>query len=610
SGSVSVLFGNGDGTFRSAVNTAIPLVPLPWSLAAGDLNRDGRADLVVASSGAVVTLISNGDGTFQRSEQRDGEYPESVVLNDFNRDGAVDLAVGWGSDAGYGWLTVRLGNGDGTFQSPQFYGDSVYPLEGAHVVTADFNEDAILDLAVSNGYTDDVWVVFGRGDGTFFGMINSGVQASSFALGDLNGDGLADLAGSRLRSDVVTALLGTGGGTFRSPVPLSAGRSPADFLITDVDGDGRLDLIVANWGSNNVSVLAGNGDGTFQPAVNFAAGNWPSSVASADFNCDGRPDLAVTNYATGTVSILFNVTALTFLSSLTVTPPGAATTSTLGTSPSIAVGYSTLAVNSGPAPYATAVYSLSQNGQIVSEAGVPASPPVQNARVFVEYRTGITAGIGTIDTYTGLAIASRSASTASLTYTLRDRDGQIIATGHGSLPPNAHRAKFVHELQDLAPDFNLPANFSTSIQYGSLDISSNQPVSVLGLRLTINQRGEALLTSTSVADLSRPLTSSALYFPQLADGGGYTTTVILLNTSGAAETGTISISDDAGSPLSVRPISDKVGPSFSYSIPTGGTFILKTDGSPSSVRAGWLKVTPDSGSNAPIGAGVFSYSPA
>src|SRR5262249_45407883 len=148
------------------------------------------------------------------------------------------------------------------------------------------------------------------------------------------------------------------------------------------------------------------------------------------------------------------------------------------------------------------------------------------------------------------------------------------------------------------------------IQYGSLEISSNQPVSVLGLRLTMNQRGEALLTSTAVADLSRPLTSSALYFPQLADGGGYTTTVILSNTSGAAETGTISISDDAGSPLSVRPVDGTVGPSFSYSIPTGGTFIFKTDGSPSSVRAGWLKVTPDSGSNAPIGAGVLSYSPA
>src|SRR5262249_960679 len=162
----------------------------------------------------------------------------------------------------------------------------------------------------------------------------------------------------------------------------------------------------------------------------------------------------------------------------------------------------------------------------------------------------------------------------------------------------------VHELKDLSPDFSLPANFSTTIQYGSLEITSSQPISVLALRLTLNQRGEALLTSTSVADLSQPLTSSALYFPQLADGGGSTPTVILSNTSGAAETGTISISDDAGASLSVRPVGGTVGPTFSYSIPAGGTFIFKTDGSPSFVRAGWLKVIPDSGSNAPVGAGV------
>src|SRR5262249_30499074 len=145
------------------------------------------------------------------------------------------------------------------------------------------------------------------------------------------------------------------------------------------------------------------------------------------------------------------------LASLTVTPVGAATTSTSGTSPLVAVGYATAAVNSGAAPYGIAVFSLAQNGFIVSEAAIPASPPVQRARVFVEYRTGITAGIGEIDTYTGVAIANGRASTASLTYTLRDGDGQIIATGHGSLPPDAHRAKFVHELQDIAPDFNLPA---------------------------------------------------------------------------------------------------------------------------------------------------------
>jgi hypothetical protein len=135
-------------------------------------------------------------------------------------------------------------------------------------------------------------------------------------------------------------------------------------------------------------------------------------------------------------------------------------------------------------------------------------------------------------------------------------------------------------------------------------------VSVLGLRLTNNQRGDTLLTSTSVADLSKPQNNSIFYFPQLADGGGYTTSVILSNTSGANESGTISFADDTGTPLSVRPIGGTAGPGFSYNIPAAGVFVMQTDGSPPDVRIGSIKVTPDSGTNAPVGIGVFSYTPA
>jgi hypothetical protein len=199
---------------------------------------------------------------------------------------------------------------------------------------------------------------------------------------------------------------------------------------------------------------------------------------------------------------------------------------------------------------------------------------------------------------------------ASVTYTLRDRNGQILTTGQGSLPPWGHFAKFVHQLRDIAPNFSLPPNFPTTVLYGSLDITSSQPVSVLGLRLTTNQRGETLLTSTSVADLSRPPGTAAVYFPQLADGGGYTTTVILSNTSAAIESGTITIMDDAGAPLNVRPAGGIQGSSFTYSIPAAGVFVFQTDGSPPSPRTGWIRVTPQPGSASPAGAAVFSYSPA
>src|SRR6185369_5666910 len=162
-------------------------------------------------------------------------------------------------------------------------------------------------------------------------------------------------------------------------------------------------------------------------------------------------------------------------------------------------------------------------------------------------------GSGTINIYTGFAIVNRGSSSATLTYVLRDRSGQTVTTGHGVVAAGAHVAKFIQELKDIAPDFDLPASFPTETQYGSLEITSSQPVSVLALRLTPNQRGDVLLTSTPVADTTQPTNTSTLYFPQLVDGGGYTTSVTLLNTAAnTAEGGTIAIFDDSGSALSVR----------------------------------------------------------
>ena len=131
--------------------------------------------------------------------------------------------------------------------------------------------------------------------------------------------------------------------------------------------------------------------------------------------------------------------------------------------------------------------------------------------------------------------------------------GHLLTTGVGSLNAGVHFAKFIDELLDAAAGFTFRANFPTATTFGSLDISSTQPVSVLALRLTTNQRGEMLLTSTPIADLSAAVpTTTPLYFPQLADGGGYTTTLSLLNTSGATESGTFAVFDDNGAPCGPR----------------------------------------------------------
>ncbi len=116
---------------------------------------------------------------------------------------------------------------------------------------------------------------------------------------------------------------------------------------------------------------------------------------------------------------------------------------------------------------------------------------------------------------------------------LRDSNGNLLARGNLRLAPFQHMAKF---LDQLAPDFVLPSGFVND-GLGSLEIVSDQPVSILALRLAINQRGDVLITSTPIADLSMPPPANALAFPQIADGGGYQTTLILMNTANALESG-------------------------------------------------------------------------
>ncbi len=289
---------------------------------------------------------------------------------------------------------------------------------------------------------------------------------------------------------------------------------------------------------------------------------------------------------------------------------GAASALTMGGKATTSAGYATVSLTSGDTPYGTAVFTFSQNGAVVSEAGVPASPPTTLARIFVDYRTGTTipGSTGNVDVYTGFALANRGNDTAAITYTLRGLDGKVIAVGNGSLAKGAHVAKFIHELADMLSSFSLPASFPTSIRFGTLELSSSQPLSVVALRLTTNQRGETLFTSTPVADMTRPLSSAPVYFPQVADGGGYTTTIILLNTSGSLETGTLYFHANDGTFLGVQSVDGSSSSFFPYSVLPGGAFVFQSNAAFNETQTGWVELTPDSGTFTPAGAGLFQYS--
>jgi len=309
----SGLLGNGSGTFQSAVNYAAGTNPV--SVAVGDFNGDGKTDLVVAdygpsdiSSDNVSVLLGNGNGTFQTAvNYAAGANPNYVAVGDFNGDGKSDLAV---ADANSNTVSILLGNGDGTFQTAVNYAVGSWP---SSVAVGDFNGDGKADLAVADANSNTVSILLGNGDGTFQTAVNYAVGNGpvSVVVGDFNGDGKADLTVANVNTNsAVSVLLGNGNGTFQPAVNYPAGNLPASVAVGDFNGDGRVDLAVANYGGNNVSILLGNGNGTFQAAVNYAAGLWPHSVALGDFNGDGRADLVVANQYSNNVSILLGLPAL------------------------------------------------------------------------------------------------------------------------------------------------------------------------------------------------------------------------------------------------------------------------------------------------------------
>jgi hypothetical protein len=318
SGSVSVLLGNGDGTFQTEANYSTG--QYSGFLAVADFSGDGKLDLAVSNNAeyggipGVTVLLGNGDGTFGAAVNYiAGSYPAGLAVGDFNADGKLDLAVANSAVAGgTPSVSVLLGNGDGTFQAAVNYGAGTQPLE---VAVGDFNRDSKLDLAVTNENSDNVSVLLGNGDGTFQVAVNYEVGPSPFGVtvGDFNRDGKLDLAVTNVAGNGqiptgVNVLLGKGDGTFQAAVSYPLDFQPESVAVGDFNGDGKPDLAVAN--GNCVSVLLGNGDGTFQGATNFYSLAQDFSLAVGDFNGDGRLDTVVSNYGSSTVSVLLQAPAI------------------------------------------------------------------------------------------------------------------------------------------------------------------------------------------------------------------------------------------------------------------------------------------------------------
>jgi len=290
---VSVLPGNGDGTFGARTDVGVQREPR--SVAIGDLNADGRADLVVVNHGTdtVSSLLGNGDGTFgSKMGFSDGQYPYSLVVGDLNGDGKPDVVLS-GPDNGSAFnIWVQLGNGDGTFGGRRSYNTGGDPYG---IVMDDFNSDGRPDLAVVHQLSNNIGVLLNTGSGRFgiWHEFGTGINPRSLTAGDLNGDGKVDIATANENGNATSVLLGNGDGTFGHWTDYATGAGACDVAIADFDGDGNPDLATANRHAQTVSVLLGNGDGTFKPRIDFNGGGEPFAIVTGDFNADGRPDVAV-----------------------------------------------------------------------------------------------------------------------------------------------------------------------------------------------------------------------------------------------------------------------------------------------------------------------------
>lgn len=233
---ISVLLGNGDGTFQNAVVTA-PTFSV-WSIGPGDFNGDGKLDLATAGSfgygGSVNILLGNGDGTFRYgASYPGGTAPESMAVADLNGDHKLDLAI---ADSDGNGISVLLGRGDGTFRKAVNY-PTRFP---SWVTTADVNGDHIPDLVAANfEFSSGASVLLGNGDGTFRpGRFYRGGRATTYvATGDFNADGKIDLVLTNYRFDDVVVLLNTGEVTFSPTTPLNfatqaAGTTSAPQTVT------------------------------------------------------------------------------------------------------------------------------------------------------------------------------------------------------------------------------------------------------------------------------------------------------------------------------------------------------------------------------------------
>jgi hypothetical protein len=276
------------------------------------------------------------------------------------------------------------------------------------------------------------------------------------------------------------------------------------------------------------------------------------------------------------------------ISSFTIGDRGGASVVSTGTASGITVGYGVVQpIGGSTSPSGLAIFGFRQNNVLLTEAGVPASTRLLSGRIYADVNGPVN---------TGVAIANPNNHSAAISFYFTDSSGNNLGNGSTMITANGQIANFLTD-----SPFNMPSSFN-----GTFTFSSSVPIAVIALRGFTNERNEFLITTLPVADLSVTSGTDPVVFPHFADGGGWTTQIVLVNPGDSALSGTVQFRDTSGRNTSLR-VGNLLSNSFSYTVAARSSQKFETAGAGSSTISGSVRVVPSTGTAAPSGLAIFSF---
>jgi gliding motility-associated-like protein/uncharacterized delta-60 repeat protein len=307
SGQLQVFFGSGAGCFNAT--QLFPAVTDAHGLAVADFNNDGLPDVALSHGNLnqVAILLNSAVGLQPPVLYTTGppaSLPRHILAGDLNGDGRADLVAANNNSPGS--ISALLNQGGGVFSSPLNFPTTQGPVY--FVAVADFNADGRQDVATANFAAGSVSLLVNDGAGGFLPEVAIPVRSGTHYVvaRDLNADGAPDIATANATDNSISILLNSGSGSFLTPVHYASANYPTSIAIADMHGDGPPDLVVGNALGGSISVFPGSGTGTFGPRQDFPAAGQPYSMAVGDLTGDGRPDVAATNLSGNALSFFYS----------------------------------------------------------------------------------------------------------------------------------------------------------------------------------------------------------------------------------------------------------------------------------------------------------------